>query len=121
MSMLAFIVGVLSALVGCVLGMIPGRLLTGDRYSDIDPHRPPPPTNLVFDIIAASGMALGAGFAVMLSNRLMSSHYQGSAIYVGGFAGLFILVKCSVNRFRSVLVASVVFCLVVGSLAKLGW
>jgi len=121
MSILAFIVGILSALIGCVIGIIPGRLFTADRYSDVDPQRPPPPGNLIFDIVASSGMALGTGVAVMLSNRLMSSHYQGSAIYVGGFIGLFVLVRLSVNRFRSLLVAAVVFGLVVGGLAKLGW
>ena len=101
--------------------MIPSRLLTRDRYSDINPQQSPPPTNLVFDIIASSCMSLGTGVAVMLSNRLMLSHYQGSAIYIGGFVGLFILIKCSVNRFRSVVVASAVFGLTVGLLEKLGW
>lgn len=120
MSILAFIVGILSALVGCVLGIIPSRLFTRDRYSDINPQQPPPPANLAFDIIAPSCMGLGTGVAVMLSNRLMSSHYQGSAIYIGGFVGLFILMKCSVNRFRAILISAVVFGFTVGLLEKLG-
>jgi hypothetical protein len=121
MSILAFIVGVLSALIGCVIGKLPGRLFSGDRYSDVDPRRPPPPINLVYDIVASSGMGLGTGIAVMLSIRLMSSHYQGSGIYVGGVLGMFLLVKFSVNKFRSILIASVVFALTAGLLEKLGW
>jgi cytochrome c biogenesis protein CcdA len=121
MPFLAFVAGVLSALFGCIVGIIPGRLFTADRYSDMDARRPPPPVSLVYDIVASSSMGLGTGVAVMLLNRLMSSHYQGSAIYVGGFVGLFFLVKCSLNRFRSLLVAALVFGLVVGCLDRLGW
>jgi hypothetical protein len=66
-------------------------------------------------------MGLGTGIAVMLSIRLMSSHYQGSGIYVGGVLGMFLLVKFSVNKFRSILIASVVFALTAGLLEKLGW
>jgi hypothetical protein len=129
---LAFIVGGISGFIGCVVGILPLRIFNSPRFMTMianhsarvgDGRRAARQVGLLSDMIGSVGMGLGAGVAVALAKGFLSSHYEGIAVYVGGFLVMLLLVRAQmcVGVFRSLLVASAIFGLVVGGWEMLGW
>lgn len=129
---LAFIAGGISGFIGCVVGILPLRIFNSPRFMTIignhsakigDGRRAATQVGLLYDMVGSVGMGLGTGVAVALASGFLSSHYGGTAPYVGGFLVMLILVRAQMFRgaFRSLLVASAMFGLVVGVWGRLGW